>query len=157
MDSIRQYLLTITAAAIFCGVIIAIIGKKGANAAILKLLTGLFMAVTVVSPWTKFDFSNLQNFTDSISADAQSVVGQGEELAQNQMGQIITQQTQAYILDKAVALGLDLVVQVELNGDNPPVPSAVTITGAASPYARSVLCQYIESNLAIPEENQLWI
>lgn len=47
MESIRQYLLSITAAAVICSLITGIMGKKGTYAAIVRMLCGLFMAITM--------------------------------------------------------------------------------------------------------------
>lgn len=157
MVSIRQYLLSIIAAAIICGVAVSLMNKKDTQASILKLLTGIFMAITIIAPLTKFDFTNLQDFALGFSEDAQNAVTVGEEFADNQMRENITQQVEAYIQDKAMDLGADLKIDVELSHQNPPVPLAVTICGAVSPYTKSVLSRYIENNLAIPEENQAWL
>lgn len=157
MDSIRQYLLSIIAAAIICGVAVSLMHKKCTQASILKLLTGIFMAITIIAPLTKFDFTNLQDFTIGFSTDAQNAVAIGKEFADCHTREIITQQVEAYIQEKAKTLGADLTIDAELSGEDPPVPQSVTICGAVSPYAKSVLCRYIESNLAIPEENQTWI
>ena len=50
MDSIRQYLLSITAAAVICAIINALSGKKGTTSAVVKLLSGLFLTLSVISP-----------------------------------------------------------------------------------------------------------
>lgn len=157
MDHIRQYLLSIIAAAIFCGIAVTLMQKKGVHSSVIKLLTGLFMVVTIISALTQFDFENLQDFALGFSVDAQEAVALGEEFAGNQMREFITQQAEAYIQEKAMDLGADLKVDIDLNYDDPPVPSAVTITGDASPYIKSVLGRYIENNLDIPEESQLWM
>ncbi len=157
MDDVRQYMLSVTATALFCGIVNNFIGKKGANASIIKLLTGLFMAVTIVSPLVNVDFTELAVIDDFISDDAERAVYSGQETAQNALRQIIIEKTEAYILDKATSLEMDMKVEVLLNDDTPPVPYCVTISGNASPYAKRVLCSYIESNLGIPKENQIWI
>ncbi len=157
MDSIRQYILSVIAAALLCGIINSLVGSKKASGKIVKLLTGLFMVLTLVAPWTKFNLLNIADITQYISADAQAAVTSGEEAAQNYMGEIIKQQTESYILDKASSLGLDVEVHVGLNGDTPPTPASVTITGTVSPYSKSILSRFIKNDLAIPEENQTWM
>lgn len=157
MESIRQYILSVIAAALFCGIINSFISDKKASGKIIKLASGLFMALTLVAPWTKLDITSISDFTQDISADAQAVVSSGEEAAQIYMGEIIKQQTESYILDKAFSLGLDVEVAVCLSGDTPPKPASVTITGTVSPYSKSILSRFIENDLAIPEENQSWM
>ena len=157
MDSIQKYLITVICAALFCGVINGLWGKKGTNTALIKLISGAFMVLTVISPLTKFDFSGFSALSEEISLDTDSVVRAGEEFALNEMNEFIIQKTRAYILDKATSLGMDVSVAVSLNCDLPPVPNTVTISGAGSPYAKKVLTKYIEDTFAIPKENQIWI
>ena len=157
VEDIRQYLLTVIAAALLCGVINGIIGKKSAYGAVVKLVTGLFLAVTVISPWVKFKITDFSSYIEGISADAQSVAASGELMAQDELASIIKTQTQTYILDKATSLKLDVEVEVTLCDSDPPLPCAVTLRGAASPYAKEMLCQYIANDLGIPEEDQLWM
>lgn len=156
MEGIRQYLLTIVAAAIVCSVVTNIVGKNGANAAVVKLLTGLFLAVTVISPWTKMQIIDFSAYADGLSAQAEDAAAYGESIANEEMSAIIKSRTEAYILDKAASLGLDLTVEVTVSGSNPPQPYTVTIHGAAAPYAKQQLQNMIANDLGIPEENQLW-
>lgn len=156
MDSIRQYLLSVISAAIFSSIAVAIVPKKGMQASIIKITAGLIMTITVISPLTKFDFTNLQDIALDFSCDAQNAAKVGEVFAETQIREIITQQIEAYIQEKAVDLGAEIRVEVELTHEDPPVPLAVTIYGTVSPYTKSVLERYIENNLAIPEEHQVW-
>ena len=50
MEAIREYLLSITAAGILCSVVKRILGEKGTSASVGKLITALFMVITVISP-----------------------------------------------------------------------------------------------------------
>ncbi len=155
-ESIRQYLLTVTAAALICAIVNTLTGPSGTVKAVLKLLTGLFLAASVISPWIQIRPLDLSGFTDTLQIEGAQAVAAGEEAAQESMGEIIKQRVAAYILDKAESLELDLEVEVTLDGADPPQPCGVTITGAAAPYAKEVLRAYIEDNLGIAKENQWW-
>ena len=91
MDSIQKYLITVICAALFCGVINGLWEKKGTNTALIKLISGAFMVLTVISPLTKFDFSNFSALSEEISLDTDSVVRAGEEFALNEMNELIIQ------------------------------------------------------------------
>ena len=156
MGSIRQYLLTVTAAAVFCGILTSLTCKMGTQGVLIKLLTGLFMAITIISPWKEFDLTGVQYLTSDIACDSQTAAEEGIAQAENQIRQIILEQTRTYIMDKADALDLDLSIDVILSKDTPAVPQKVTISGHASPYAKSVLSNFIETNLNIPKEDQEW-
>ena len=156
MDGLRSYILSVVAAAVLCTVVNALIGKKSTNSAVVKMLTGLFMAVTVLSPWVDLNVLDFQLVTGNISDVADAAIAQGEEMAQDALEAIIKQDTEAYILDKAASMALNIEVEVMLGSTNPPLPEKVYLKGSVSPYAKSILCQCIATDLGIPEENQIW-
>jgi len=157
MEQIRQYLLSVIGAAILCGIVNSLIGSKSPHAAIIKLISGLCMAFTVISPILKIQIDDYSDYLSSFTDDAKEVVSSGEEIAMNELYAIIKGRTEAYILDKAASLGLDVEVEVTLSNDIPPLPCAVTISGSASPYSKNALAQYIANDLGIPKEDQIWM
>lgn len=157
MESIRNYLLGITAAALVCSILTRLLGSKGLLGTAVKLLAGIFMALTVVSPWVNIRLTSLGDFTQGISYDASAAAADGENSAMEAMAEIIKQQTQAYILDKAESLGAQLSVEVTVSGDDLPVPCAVRLEGQISPYAKSALSTCIAEDLGISVEEQIWI
>ena len=156
MEAIRQYLLSVVAAAIICGVTTNLLGKKGTFGAVLKLLTGLFLAITVVSPLTKIQLIDFYEYADNLSIESGALTQQGQTMANEELRAIIKSRTEAYILDKAASMGSDLRVEVKLSDSDPPQPASVTIEGAVSPYAKQRLKELIANELGIPEENQVW-
>ena len=156
MEDVRGYILTVIAAAMICGILNTIMDKKGTMTAAVKMLTGLFMAVAVLSPWIHLRVNDFQDLTTYWEASASDAAAQGEKMAQEATAAIIKQQTEAYILDKAASLELDIDVEVRLGSDNPLIPEKVIIRGSASPYGKGRLCQWIAEDLGIPEENQIW-
>lgn len=87
--------------------------------------------------------------------DAEDAAAMGENLARDSMADIIKEETEAYILDKAADLHANLRVEVTIGEDN--LPAAVTISGEASPYARRQIQAMIANDLGISKENQKWI
>lgn len=157
MEAIRGYLLSVTAAAVICAVVSALLGKKGTISAMGKLLTGIFMAITVISPLAKIQLSNADALWDDLSVDAAAAVAAGEEAANNELRAGIKSQTEAYILDKAASVNVEVTVTVELSGEDPPVPERITIRGNVSPYARGQLENAITEDLGVAKENLIWI
>lgn len=157
MDGVKSYLLSIITAAIISGLVISIAGKKGMNAAVIKLLVGIFMAITVISPWTKLEIVSISEFLSDTKIEAGVSISEGQKLATETKSLIIKSKTEAYILDKADSLGLEVDAEVTVTGTDPPIPDAVALKGQASPYAKKRLQQLIEQDLGIPEEKQLWI
>lgn len=156
MEAVRQYLLSVTAAAIVCSIINRVIGKTGTYAAIVKLITGLFLVFTVISPFAKLQITDLPAYMDSLTVDADLVVKDGQQTARDAVREIIKAEAEAYILDKAAALDLTVEAEVIVSDTDIPQPCAVTLRGSASPYAKQRLQQLIANDLGIPEEKQTW-
>lgn len=156
MQAIREYLLSVTAAAILCGIATSLLGKKGMIGTTIQLLAGVFMILTVVGPFVNIRFERMLNFSDVLADEADMYVASGEKSARETMSEIIKAQAEAYILDKAETLGVQLSVEVTLSQEQIPVPVSVNLSGNVSPYARQVISEMIEENLGIGTEDQIW-
>ncbi len=156
MEAISEYLLSVTGAAILCAVVMRLLDGKGSAATVAKMLTGMFLALTVLTPLTNLRLSDALDLLPQISADAREAVAEGEASTKNALRQGITAQVEAYILDKAERLGLSLAVEVELSKDAIPVPIRVRLRGNASPYAKQKLQAILRDDLGIEKENQIW-
>lgn len=155
MEQIRQYLLTIICASVFCGILEAIPTQKGGSEALRKLICGLFLTATVASPLARIDLSQWVPGEISWSTEAQALAQEGAATAQAERNARIISSAEAYILDKADALEVSLHVEVMVSEEG--VPEAVTLSGHCSPYARQMLMTAIASDLGIPKEHQRWI
>lgn len=157
MEGVRSYLLSITAAAVIIALLRQITGDKSALGKILKIITGVFMIVTVISPLLQFRIQDIDRFIQNFQLSSQYAVDQGAHMATEEISQIIKQQTEAYILDEASKMGMEMSVEVKLSDSNPPQPCFVTLQGAVSPYQKKHLSQHITEYLGISQENQQWI
>lgn len=156
MGGIREYLLSVIAAAVVCSILSAILPEKSTYSGILKLLAGLFMTITVISPIVKLEFRDINHYIDGLTVDGQAVAQEGEWMAREEAGAQIKKGLEAYILDKANSLKLNMTVEIVLNEEGDLRPNQVLLKGAVSPYAKSVLSRYIANDLGIPEEQQKW-
>ena len=156
MDAIRNYLLQILSAAIICSVITHWIPIKGSCGQIIKMLAGIFMTVTMLSPLIHINIQDADGYFGYFHDDAQAAVSNGLLLAKESTAAIIKEQTEAYILDKAAFWDMEISVEVTLNESDPPVPIAVDIHGNVSPYAKRQLTQWLEQEIGIEEGNQRW-
>lgn len=155
---IRQYLLSVTAVAIICAILKGLIDQKTGSGKMIKFLAGIFLTVTVIAPWTKLEFSDINDYIQDFTAEAESAAAVGTLYRQGELQRIIKSQTEAYILDKAASLGVELQVEVLVSDGNPPLPYAVTLeVTTLAPYTRERLRQYIANELGIPEERQTWV
>lgn len=157
MDGIREYIVSVCAAAILCACVKSIIGEKGPTARIVKLVCGLFLAFTVIRPVAQIRITDFALMTADFQQEAEAAVGTGEEFVRESLADIIKEETEAYILDKAKALAADIQIEVTVSHDSQPIPKSVCITGKLSPYAKVQLQKILEDDLGIPKEGQLWI
>ena len=153
---IKNYIISIVISAIICSVATALLGKKTAIGAVVQLLGGILLAVAILSPLVNISFRGIADYFDDLNADAQQFVMEGKNASDDSAAQIIKSRTEAYILDKANRMGLQIGVEVELDEAKNWVPCGVVFTGTVSPYAKGVLGTYVEDNLGIIRENQKW-
>lgn len=149
-------MLAVVAAAVICGIVRRLLGEKGTQGALAKMLTGIFLALTVVSPLAKIKLGGLADVIADHQAAGLSAAAQGEEMTRQALSQSIKSSTEAYILDKAAALGVELTVEVELNDEDVPSPCGVRLTGQMSPYAKRKLSGILTEDLGIEKEQQTW-
>lgn len=152
----KQYLLSIVAAALICGIVTKLMGDKGTQGAIGKLIAGLFLTFTVVSPLRDIRIGDLTTLTAPYTVAATAAAEEGQQRSFCAMSERIKQDCEAYILDKARQLDVALEISVSVEGDTVPVPCAIALRGNVSPNARRTLESIIEEDLGIPKEAQTW-
>lgn len=153
MEALRQYIISVVCAAVLCGVVMGIF-QQGTARSILKLVCGLFLAYTVLMPLGKLDISQLEELALDFSTDASQAIAQGETFAEEATRERIKALTEAYILDKATALGAKVEVEVTL--DEKGLPCFAKLRGEASPYQRQQLQRYLTLDMGIAKENLQW-
>ena len=156
MDKISQYLLSIIASAIICGLVNSLLEKNKTMASISKLLTGLVLLLTMLRPLIHINVTNIFAFSQSMHTDAQEMIENAQSISDTKQSEIIKSKTEQYIIENANALGADITVRVELDNSNHNIPCGVKISGMVSPYVRTKLAQKIVDELGIPREAQTW-
>ena len=157
MEALRQYILSITVAAILCGLVLSF-SPKGRFQGILKLICGVFLALLVIEPITRLDPEQiLSRFSGNWDAEGEAAVAFGEEIAMDDMSSYIKRESEAYILDKVREFGFDADVEVYVGKEDLPVPERVSIRGNVPETVRRELEKLIRENLGIAKENLQWI
>lgn len=157
MSGLQQYVVSVATAAIICGIVIGL-APSGTFQGIIKMICGIFLTLMVIEPVTRVDVAQwISDFGMSYREDAESAAAFGEEIVRDTTEKYIKQECEAYILDKADALGAELKVEVLLSTDELPIPSSAVIRGKLSPSAQHQLEQIITRDLGISKENLQWI
>ncbi len=115
------------------------------------------MAITVLTPLLRLEAADYSRWFANLQTDGEEVTQWGKTSAREATAQIIIENTEAYILDKASSIGLSIEVEVVLSEEDVQKPIGVKIFGDASPYARRQLQHWIYDSLGIPEGNQTWM
>jgi hypothetical protein len=157
MENIKTYLLAVVGAAMICGIITRLVGEKGTQGAMIKLIAGLILAFTVIRPVANIRLDGFADFADLYTDAGALAASEGKQLTYDAIRASIKAQTEAYILDKAAGLDLDLEVEVTVSQDEIPVPKSVRLSGKSSPYAKSRLQAIITQELGVEKENQVWM
>ena len=156
MDAVRRYLFSLCAAALLCSLVRALV-PKGRMKSICSLLCGVFLAMTALTGLAGWELSDVAEELTKMRIAAEEARTGVEIRNREALSAIIKSKTEAYIWDKAQELDLSVSIEVTVeSGSGYPYPSGVQITGAFTPQQRKALEAYIEENLAIGKERQIW-
>ena len=156
MPPLKQYLLSIISAALVVCITTKMIPTTSKHRSLIQMIGGIFIVLTIVAPLSKLRVDNYLSFYSDISSEAQNQVDYGVDSANSAIRQVIKEQTESYILEKAAALGANLQAEVTLDSGEQPYPISVLISGNISPYAKKRRCEAIRDDIGIPEEMQKW-
>ncbi|MBE6958535.1 MAG: hypothetical protein E7447_05230 [Ruminococcaceae bacterium] len=156
MESIREYLIGVIAAALLCGLVSQLIEPKGTVGIAVKLVAGFLMLLAVLRPWVELRPEGLFRLAEDFAADGSSYVTQGQQLANDFYRDGIRKRLTAYIVDEAKTYGCDLSVEVFLTDDDIPKPHQICLSGDISPYARQALTNSLIEKLGLTREDLIW-
>ena len=154
MSVIRSYLLSITAASFVLGITSALLPGTQSKK-IGSFLGTLVMILVILSPLVTIDADQMARSITKIRLETEEL-RTGIELETKELqGNIIKNQSEAYVLDKAKTMEVDITVEITLReNQGVPYPYRVCITGAASEAQRRWISQLIERDLGIPLDRQ---
>lgn len=155
MDDLRQYILSVIAAALICSIVNSWIGGKGTHASVIKLISGLLLTITIVSPLLNIQINDPEAYFDSLAQEAEAVSAEGQFAADKERNAFIKESLENIVQEKAISMNTDISVDITLNNAQ-HTPQKITLAGTVSPYSKRILSQYIQENLGIPEEDQMW-
>ena len=157
METFHQYIISVVAVCVSCGIIRRLIGDKSASASVIHTLCGVILTITIISPVLKINILDFNNFIHGVINDADLLTQSGANYEAKELRDIISSKLSAYVFEKADLYDCNIsAVEVVLSEEQIPIPVALQIFGRFSPFERSKLSEMIESNLGIPKENQQW-
>ena len=156
MNAIRVYILCVICTVFLCGIMQALFAES-AISGVVKFITGLIVTVSLLSPALTGKIESLDHYFESITVDGEWAVKQGETDAKETMRKYVAEEIKSYIMNKAIELGVEISVDVELSADTYPTPETVTISGSIAPFGKKQISAYLSETLGITEEQQVWI
>lgn len=156
MTIIREWLLGVLAASLLAA-LAEHLTPEGVVRKIGKLTGGLVVLIAILQPVLKLDAPTLSLTLSQYRDDLGNYEAQVDTENFYLMKDIIEQRTGAYIQDKAAQLGIECTAQVTCRAESTqdyPYPASVTVVGDLTGDQREKLSLLIESELAIPPEEQ---
>jgi len=153
MGTLREWLFSVITVSGMLAVAQTLV-PEGTVRKIASFTGGLILMVTLLQPLPgmapeRFEL-RLEHYRQEIESRQRELEGRGA----GELTELIKSRTAAYIMDKADALGLRVQVRIlmETGADGIPVPVAAELTGEYS----EALSAYLERDLGIPAERQVW-
>ena len=147
------YILSVTCAGVLAA-ILRVLAGEGAMGKLTKLLSGLFLAVTVLSPLVKIEIPDPARWLEDYMAEGAAAAQAGEVMAKEYSASIISAEVEAYILDKAADLGC--VISAEVGLDDGGLPQSVELSGDIPTAQKAELTRMLTRDLGIGEEAVTW-
>lgn len=157
MEVIKQYIISVCAAAILCGIIKTLAEKTGASSSIIRALCGVVLTITAIRPLLIFPITDISDVLRSYRTEGEHIANQAVLDIRKTREEIIIDRLRTYILDKAASLGASIEVEIFLDENETGVPVGAIIHGSISPYGKQRLTEILASELGIQREAQQWM
>jgi len=122
-----------------------------------RLTGGLILILGLVQPLVRLDYEDLYDLVNTLPEKNVSQEELLEDSAQT-LKTSIERELASYIVDKAAQFGATCgaAVTCRLGEDGIPVPERVTVSGALTGEQKAALSAWLEEDLGLPREAQLY-
>ena len=153
MQQLGQYILSLTATAILCSVVMSMF-RDGTVRGVLRIVCAMILTITALVPLTDYKIPDFLELSGGYLSDGKDIASMGEDLARVEKRKRIQHQLEAYILDKASGIGANIRPEVTVDANG--VPIEIRLLGQCSDRIRQELTDMITNDLGIPREDQKW-
>lgn len=154
MAALRRWLLGIVLTSL-AGGLAQRMAPRGREQAMVRLVGGLLLVLALLGPLGSLDGGEPAIEAGSFRARTEAQAEQYRENQLETLSAIIAEKTETYIWDKARSLGAErqVTVTVSTGAGGIPLPETVTLTGGYD----SVLAAWIDEEVGIPVQGQIWL
>ena len=152
MEGIQRWIVSLTAMAMLTGIFRSLM-PEGSARRVGGLVCALMLFLVLAAPVTRMRLDRLGQSLGDWAQQYEGYSGALEETDRALQRSLIEEQCQAYLEDRARALGSPCTAAVECRErDGVDVPGLVTFTGALSGEQRSALRSMVVSELGLEPE-----
>lgn len=154
---LKQYLLSVVAASFLMSFTVAVL-PKGKLQKTASLIGSLLLILSVLSPVVKLKAEELAIAISDLKIETEEIRINTELTSRELQRMLIKEEFEAYIWDKASAMGVSLDVEILLSDEaSYPHPVGVKLEGSVTPEVQASLSRMISDNLGIEFDKQEWI
>lgn len=150
MEGWKGWVLDILTVAMVCRILLLLLPKKELT----ELICGVLLTVVLMHPLTGLRLESFPDIQQFLPESPECLLAAGTETAAAAKSAYITDRYEAYILDKAKAMGADIQPQIQIDEDWLPVSAC--IRGDMDPQIQKQLEQILIRDMGITKENQQW-
>ena len=155
MEAVRTYFVSIVAVCMI-SVLATVLVHDPKLKKIVRFVGGILILLVVAKPLMSLDGESLvrsiQRAEGSFAFDSSKIAQQSNQM----LKELIKENTETYIEDKARELGAAVQAEVEVHDGEYPEPYSVTLIGTLNPVQAQQLQAYITDALGIAAEHQEW-
>ena len=156
-ELLTSWVRTLTAAGLFTGAV-QTLAPGGRPGKVLRLVCALLLLAALLSPLGKLDYAAYAEELTRQRLLGRELSTRGETEAAELLGNIIREETEAYILDQAAELELPVLgARVTLaEGEDVPLPWQAELWLEGPIPDTAALAEVLEGELGIPRSRQVW-
>lgn len=153
----RQYLISVAAVCLLQTLISTALPESKIKK-MAALAGSLLIILTVISPVASLDTESIAGTLSQFILDTEMARTGIEVHQEDLLRDIIKDNCETYILDKASSMGLTLQAEITLSDtEGTPYPTGVKIKGEMTVEQMQKLSRYISEDLGIPADKQEWM
>lgn len=152
---IGAYLIAVTAACMLAVMADALV-KSPPVRRVARLVGGLLILLTVLSPLVRLEARDLTEFVEGFAQDADLDAEAVQTDYREQWAERVRELLEQNIEQQAASMGLTLRAEVVVRSGECPEPESVTLHGAAAPEEQMALQVYLVQTLGFAKERVIW-
>lgn len=152
---IGAYLIAVTAACMLAVMADALV-KSPPVRRVARLVGGLLILLTVLSPLVRLEARDLTEFVEGFAQDANLDAEAVQTDYREQWAERVRELLEQNIEQQAASMGLTLRAEVVVRSGECPEPESVTLHGAAAPEEQMALQVYLVQTLGFAKEHVIW-